>query len=91
MGQAPRVRSVGPRASPRRCTRPELSPLEGTGAPVRLSPRRAFVVVAGSVLATAMVLLVVRPAVERGGAGEVVLILAFVGAVLVVERWLRTR
>jgi len=43
------------------------------------------------VLATATVLLVVRPAVERGGAGEVVLILAFVGAVLVVERWLRTR
>ena len=46
---------------------------------------------AGFVLATALFLLVLRPAVERGGAGEVLLILAFFGAVLLFERWLRTR
>lgn len=48
-------------------------------------------IAAGLVLAMALVLLVLRPAVERGGAGEVLLILAFFGAVLLFERWLRAR
>ena len=37
------------------------------------------------------VLLVIRPALERGGAGELLLILGFFGAVLLLERWLRGR
>jgi len=43
------------------------------------------------VLAAAFTLLVLRPAVERGGAGEVLLIAAFFGGVLLLERWLRSR
>jgi hypothetical protein len=34
---------------------------------------------------------VVRPAIERGGAGELALVAAIVGAVLLFERWLRGR
>jgi len=45
----------------------------------------------GSVLALATVFLVVRPALERGGSGELLLILLFLGAVLLLERWLRSR
>lgn len=48
-------------------------------------------IAAGSVLAMTLVFLVLRPAVERGGVGEVLLIIAFFGAVLLLERWLRTR
>jgi hypothetical protein len=38
-----------------------------------------------------LVFLVIRPAVERGGAGELLVIAAIFAAVLLIERWLRTR
>jgi len=37
------------------------------------------------------VLLVIRPAVDRGGAGELLVVAAIFAAVLLIERWLRTR
>jgi hypothetical protein len=37
------------------------------------------------------VFLVVRPAVDRGGTGELLIIAGIFAAVLLVERWLRTR
>jgi hypothetical protein len=43
------------------------------------------------VLAIATFFLVVRPAVERGGAGELALIAGFFAVVLLFERWLRGR
>lgn len=56
-----------------------------------IDARRAFVVVAATVLALLLFLLVVSPAIERGGAGELALVGAIVLAVLLFERWLRTR
>lgn len=53
--------------------------------------RRAFVIVAGAVLALFFVLVVVRPAIERGGWGEVALVFGIFAAVLAFERYLRTR
>ncbi len=53
--------------------------------------RRLFVVVAGIVLALVLVALVVAPAIERGGIGELVLVAAVAVVVLLVERWLRRR
>ncbi len=52
---------------------------------------RAFVVLAGAVLALFFVLVVVRPAIERGGWGELALVFAILVAVLVFERYLRSR
>jgi hypothetical protein len=43
------------------------------------------------ILATTLVLLVIKPAVDRGGAGELLVIAAIFAAVLLIERWLRTR
>jgi len=37
------------------------------------------------------VLLVIRPAVDRGGAGELLVVAAIFAVVLLIERWLRTR
>ena len=45
----------------------------------------------GVVLATALLFLVITPAVDRGGAGELLVIAGIFAAVLLVERWLRTR
>ncbi|MGH2500156.1 MAG: hypothetical protein ACRDF0_08735 [Candidatus Limnocylindria bacterium] len=56
-----------------------------------MSARAAFVAVAGGVLALVLLLLVVRPAVERGGWSELALVAAMVVGVLLFERWLRTR
>ncbi len=42
-------------------------------------------------LALVLVALVVAPAIERGGIGELVLVAAIAVAVLLVERWLRSR
>jgi hypothetical protein len=42
-------------------------------------------------LAVTLVFLVIRPAVDRGGAGELLIIAAIFAAVLLIERWLRTR
>jgi hypothetical protein len=53
--------------------------------------RRVFVVAAGSVLLLALALLVVRPGVERGGAQEVLIIVAIFAAILLFERYLRSR
>jgi len=53
--------------------------------------RRAFVVGAGSLLLLIFALVVIRPAVERGGFGEVLIIVAIFAAVLLVERYLRSR
>jgi len=43
------------------------------------------------ILAATLVFLVIRPAVDRGGAGELLVIAAIFAAVLLIERWLRTR
>jgi hypothetical protein len=56
-----------------------------------VSARSAFVLVAGAVLLTFLLLLVVLPAVQRGGGGELALVGAIALAVLLFERWLRTR
>ncbi len=53
--------------------------------------RRTFVVVAGSVLLLVFVLLVVQPGIERGGVQEVLIIAATFAAVLLFERYLRSR
>jgi hypothetical protein len=53
--------------------------------------RRVFVVAAGALLALIFVLLVVEPGVERGGIQEVLIIAAVFGAILLFERYLRTR
>jgi len=45
----------------------------------------------GVFLATTLLFLVIRPAVDRGGAGELLVIAAIFAAVLLIERWLRTR
>jgi hypothetical protein len=47
--------------------------------------------VVGVFLFTTLLFLVIRPAVDRGGAGELLVIAAIFAAVLLVERWLRTR
>jgi hypothetical protein len=56
-----------------------------------VSGRAIFVVVASAVMAVVLFTAVVRPAVERGGVGEVILIAAAFAVVLLVERWLRYR
>ena len=53
--------------------------------------RRAFILAVGAVLALMFVLLVVGPGVERGGIQEVLIIAAIFGAVLLFERYLRSR
>jgi hypothetical protein len=53
--------------------------------------RRTFVVVAGSALLLAFILIVVRPGIERGGVQEVLIIGAIFVAVLLFERYLRSR
>ncbi|HET6701397.1 MAG TPA: hypothetical protein VFH14_06330 [Gemmatimonadaceae bacterium] len=50
-----------------------------------------FQIVVGVALATTLLFLVVRPAVDRGGAGELLVIAGIFAAVLLIERWLRTR
>lgn len=48
-------------------------------------------VIAAAVLAVVLFTAVVRPAVERGGFGELALVAGAFLAILLVERWLRTR
>ena len=50
-----------------------------------------FQVVIGVILVTTLLFLVIRPAVERGGAGELLIIAGIFAAILLIERWLRTR
>ena len=61
------------------------------GATIRLSSRLVFQIVVGVVLVTTLLFLVIRPAVERGGAGELLIIAGIFAAILLIERWLRTR
>lgn len=53
--------------------------------------RRAFVVAAGATLAIVLALLVIRPAIERGGVQEVLIIAVLVVGILGFERYLRSR
>ena len=56
-----------------------------------MSGRAIFQIVAGIVFGAALLFLVVQPAVQRGGASELLIIAAIFAGVLLVERWLRTR
>ena len=56
-----------------------------------MDPRRAFAFGAGAVLLLIFALVVIRPAVERGGVGEILIIAAIFAAVLLFERYLRSR
>ena len=56
-----------------------------------MSSRGVFMAVAVVVLALLAVLLVVRPAVERGGLPELVLVGVAAISILLFERWLRAR
>ena len=53
--------------------------------------RRTFVIAAGAILTGFFLLFVVRPAVDRGGWGELALVFAIGAAVLLFERYLRSR
>jgi hypothetical protein len=61
------------------------------GASIRLTSRLLFQILVGVLLATTLVFLVIRPAVDRGGAGELLIIAGIFAAILLIERWLRTR
>ena len=50
-----------------------------------------FQIVVGVVLVATLLFLVIRPAVDRGGAGELLVIAGIFAAILLIERWLRTR
>jgi hypothetical protein len=53
--------------------------------------RRGFVIAAGAILSLVFLLLVVGPAVDRGGVQELLIIAAIFAGILLVERYLRTR
>jgi hypothetical protein len=53
--------------------------------------RTLFVLAVGSFLLLMLLLLVVQPAVVRGGWGELALVGGIAVAVLLAERWLRSR
>ncbi len=42
-------------------------------------------------MAVMLLVFVIRPAVERGGFGELVIVAGIFLAILLIERWLRTR
>lgn len=56
-----------------------------------MTARAAFMATAAGVLTLLLFLAVVRPAIERGGLGEFLAIAALFVAVLLGERWLRSR
>jgi hypothetical protein len=56
-----------------------------------LSWRAVFIAVAAAALALVLFFVVVRPAIDRGGVGELVGIAALFVLILVGERWLRSR
>ncbi|MEA2661378.1 MAG: hypothetical protein QOH08_950 [Chloroflexota bacterium] len=53
--------------------------------------RSLFVAAAGTVLAIGLVLFVIRPGLERGGTGEILVIAGIFVAILLFERYLRSR
>lgn len=56
-----------------------------------MTSRAVFALAAGTALAVLLFVAVVRPAVERGGWGELAAIAAAFALVLIGERWLRSR
>lgn len=56
-----------------------------------MSGRSAFALGAGAVLLVLAFMVVLRPALERGGWVEAALVLAAIAAILALERWLRAR
>jgi len=56
-----------------------------------LSSRLVFQIVVGVFMAATLLFLVIRPAVDRGGAVELLVIAGIFAAVLLTERWLRRR
>jgi hypothetical protein len=56
-----------------------------------LSSRALFTAAAATVLALLLFFAVVRPAIDRGGTGELVGVAALFLAILLGERWLRSR
>ena len=56
-----------------------------------MTGRAAFMLAASAIFAVVLFTAVVRPAIERGGAGELALIAGAFAAILLVERWFRTR
>lgn len=56
-----------------------------------LSARGAFILAAATVATAVLLAAVARPAVERGGWGELAALVVAIAAVLLVERWLRGR
>jgi hypothetical protein len=67
------------------------APHASDGAAIGLSSRRLFQIVVGVVMGAMLLFLVIRPAVDRGGAGELLVIAAIFAAILLFERWVRTR
>lgn len=57
----------------------------------RSNGRLAFQIVVGVLMVALLFLFVIQPAVARGGFGELVIIAGIFLAVLLTERWLRTR
>jgi len=53
--------------------------------------RLVFQIVVGILMALLLLVFVIQPAVARGGFGELVIVAAIFLAILLVERWLRTR
>ena len=56
-----------------------------------VSGRGVFLVLASAVFAVVLFTAVVRPAIERGGFGELFLVVGALLGILLVERWLRAR
>lgn len=68
-----------------------MSPGRLGGRPERSMNRQRFALVAAIVLGALLLVVVVRPALERGGLGELGLVAGAVAVILLVERWLRSR
>ena len=58
---------------------------------IKSRSRAIFQVVGGIVFASALLFLVILPAIQRGGASELLIIAGIFATVLLAERWLRTR
>ncbi|HET7700871.1 MAG TPA: hypothetical protein VFM06_08420 [Candidatus Limnocylindria bacterium] len=77
--------------SEERVSRNEQDPPSSEDQPAGWGSRHAFQVVAGIVMALLLFAFVIQPAVARGGLGEIVIVAAIFLAIILVERWLRTR
>jgi hypothetical protein len=60
-------------------------------AAIRLTGRGLFIAVSAAVFAFLLVMVVVRPAIERGGYGELAGVVALFLVIILAERWMRTR